>query len=169
MNLLTATEQIVLQINELLIQINKTEYSKQLSILNNGSIGQHVRHITEFYDCLLKDYNNNTCDYDSRSRLPKLENDPLYTNDFLKKKLEEIQQINLKKEINLLAIYSPDDKIKDEIKTSIERELIYCLEHAIHHMAIIKIALNTDFPHINVDENFGIAPSTLKYRQQCAQ
>ena len=55
------------------------------------------------------------------------------------------------------------------LDTSLQRELVYNIEHAIHHMAIIRIAIEQDFPSIKLDKNFGIAYSTIKFRDDlCA-
>jgi hypothetical protein len=56
-----------------------------------------------------------------------------------------------------------------EINTSLERELVYNVEHAIHHMAIIRIAIEREFPSIKLDKHFGIAFSTIRFRDDlCA-
>ncbi|MDX1476670.1 MAG: hypothetical protein R3301_03155 [Saprospiraceae bacterium] len=54
--------------------------------------------------------------------------------------------------------------------SSLERELIYNIEHTIHHLAIIKIGLAIIAPDIPLPAHFGVAPSTVKYKQGiCAQ
>ena len=52
------------------------------------------------------------------------------------------------------------------ITTSFDREEIYLVEHSIHHFALIRIALKTYFSSIKIDDNFGVAPSTIAYRLQ---
>ena len=54
------------------------------------------------------------------------------------------------------------------IETNYNRELLYNLEHCIHHQALIKVAL-LQSESITVDANFGVARSTIEYRNQCAQ
>lgn len=54
------------------------------------------------------------------------------------------------------------------ISTNYYRELVYNLEHCIHHQALIKVAL-LQLNHVTIDENFGVARSTIEYRKQCAQ
>ncbi len=54
------------------------------------------------------------------------------------------------------------------IQTNYFRELLYNLEHCIHHQALIKVAV-FQLENIKVTENFGIAPSTIEYKKQCAQ
>ncbi len=36
------------------------------------------------------------------------------------------------------------------VPTNFEREMVYNIEHAIHHMAIIRIALQHEYIHIPV-------------------
>ena len=48
------------------------------------------------------------------------------------------------------------------------RELLYNLEHCIHHQALIKVAV-LQLEHLQIDADFGVARSTIEYRKQCAQ
>jgi hypothetical protein len=51
-----------------------------------------------------------------------------------------------------------------QLLSSFHRELAYCLEHSIHHQALIKIGLiELGALHL-IDESFGVAPATLKFR-----
>jgi hypothetical protein len=52
------------------------------------------------------------------------------------------------------------------IASSLARELVYLIEHTIHHLAIIKIGLNQGYPHLVLPVNLGVAPSTLLYRDK---
>ena len=52
--------------------------------------------------------------------------------------------------------------------TNYYREIAYNLEHTIHHMALIRVGLR-ELGDIAVDDSYGVASSTLKYRKQCAQ
>ena len=54
------------------------------------------------------------------------------------------------------------------IQSNYERELLYNLEHCIHHQALIKVAI-IQSNSVAIDENFGVARSTIEYRKQCAQ
>ena len=54
------------------------------------------------------------------------------------------------------------------IKTNYYRELAYNLEHTIHHMALIRVGI-AEVSSLSVPENFGVAYSTLKFRERCAQ
>jgi hypothetical protein len=51
------------------------------------------------------------------------------------------------------------------LQTSYARELVYLTEHSIHHFALIKIGLQQLNPDLILDENFGYAASTIKYKE----
>jgi hypothetical protein len=63
----------------------------------------------------------------------------------------------------LAGSYSPEDGSGFSVPTNAERELVYNIEHAIHHMAIIRIAVQHEFPQITISKDFGYAVSTLKH------
>jgi hypothetical protein len=57
-----------------------------------------------------------------------------------------------------------------QTRSTLGRELQYNVEHTIHHLAIIKIALRLVAPDIALPEHFGVAPSTIRHRHDaCAQ
>ena len=62
--------------------------------------------------------------------------------------------------------YSPDSDEMFLVRTNAEREIVYNIEHAIHHMAIIRIALQHDIPDLELESDFGYAFSTLKHLRQ---
>ena len=79
--------------------------------------------------------------------------------------IEEIENLNPNSDLILEVGYSNIDEDTVRIKSSLEREIAYNIEHAIHHMAIIKIAVMTVFPKVQLAENFGIAYSTVRYHK----
>lgn len=50
-----------------------------------------------------------------------------------------------------------------KVNSTLLRELLYVMDHSIHHMALIKIGINVNFPQIHLNENFGIFSSTIKF------
>lgn len=154
---------VLKQLNNLLNQLSDTEYAKSLPLISQNTIGKHVRHILEFYTCLLDGIENKSVDYDARKRNLDLENytgKALETSSFISEKL-----INLDNKVELeLFATLPHDRIK--LSTTLERELLYVLEHTIHHFAIIKIAIKNEFPHIKVADEFGVAYATLQHQEE---
>jgi hypothetical protein len=49
------------------------------------------------------------------------------------------------------------------IQTNYFRELTYNIEHAVHHMALIKIGIREVAPYVNLSSDFGVAVSTLRH------
>ena len=138
-------------------------YTRPIRSLSQSTIGQHSRHIIELYQCLLNAYDKTAVNYDDRKRDKQLETDVTAA-------VFEINRINS-------ALEQPDKPLQlrhslggnaAEISSTYYREIYYNLEHCIHHQALIKVAL-IELQMDTVSAEFGVAPSTLQYRQQCAQ
>jgi len=138
-------------------------YTNPCEALSNATIGQHTRHIIELYQCLLSGYPAGNINYDDRKRNVVYENDPAAAVVVIK----EIQQ-NLEQPDKQLNIFCGADDHSVCIESNYYREVLYNLEHCIHHQALIKVALLA-LPGISITEGFGVAPSTLQFRRQCAQ
>jgi hypothetical protein len=48
--------------------------------------------------------------------------------------------------------------------SSIGRELLYAYDHAVHHLAIIKLGIKAEIPDVEIDSNIGVAASTLRHQ-----
>jgi hypothetical protein len=116
--------------------------------------------------CLEKGYANGEVDYDKRIRDNKIETDKNFALSLLQEITRQIGKEN--KSLYLLVYYDEFQVEPDKISTNYYREIAYNLEHTIHHMALIRIGLR-EIGDIQVDDSYGVAPSTIKYRQQCAQ
>lgn len=158
---------ILLQIANLVMQIDEQHYSEQLPLLNNNTVAKHIRHILELYVQLLLGIEFSEINYDKRERNLLIEHNKTYTLDFINQLIEKINGVqNDSKEININSLIDSEEIL---VKSSVEREFVYNIEHAIHHMAILQIACKHYFGYINLDKNFGIAYSTIQYNNTCAQ
>lgn len=167
-NLQLASSAILQQLNILLKQLSDAEFSRPIPALSGNSIGKHVRHVLEFYQCLIASAADGVVDYDKRERNPRMETDTTFCSAEITRISKTLEGIT--PEGSLAMVVSFQDGNPEKINTTFSRELAYNIEHAIHHMAIIKIAVIQGFPDIQLDESFGIAYSTLKYNQEtCAQ
>ncbi|MCU0403731.1 MAG: hypothetical protein MUE99_04220 [Chitinophagaceae bacterium] len=156
------TEQIVRELYKALSVCTDAQYSMPLPILSGSSLGEHTRHITEFFQCLLEGVSKETIAYDQRKRDRVLENDKqralqTLTDTCIRLPAGEKQMILTENMGNGMAL---------TISTGYYREWLYAIEHAIHHMAIIKIGLRS--LNLSVEQHFGVAPSTLQHRDACA-
>jgi hypothetical protein len=140
------------------------QYSMPLAILSNASVGEHLRHIIELYQEMIKGYQSGVINYEKRERNKSLQNDPLAAVQTLHQVVPALKKAD--KAILLETNYSLEEQMPLVIPTSYFREVIYNIEHTIHHMALIRVGLAS--LNIRVPENFGVAPSTIKYRLLCA-
>ena len=163
---LKATGQAILnQLIELTIQLNDEEYSTELDLLNGNSIGKHVRHVVEFFELLIEGSSTGIVNYDARKHQLLFETDTKATLSKLQELRSGLDELSFDKDVILEVSYANSDEHLLSIKSSLERELAYNIEHAIHHMAIIKIAVYTAFPDVRLEKNFGVAYSTIRYQK----
>jgi hypothetical protein len=160
------TSSIAKTLNELfdlLSQLSNDDYTLPCKELSNSSIGQHTRHIIELFQCLENQYHSGVINYDNRLRDYTIQTDVFVAKQAINSILYTIEKPN-----KSLALQQQIDNEKVYIESNYFRELLYNLEHCIHHQALIKVAL-LKMHHLQIDENFGVARSTIEYRKQCAQ
>src|ERR1700746_1554736 len=83
-------EQLVLSVRAL----SEADYVESCSSLMNHSIGQHVRHIIELYQCLENGYYSGLVDYDRRKRDEEIETDKRMAISLLKIIADQIDKPN---------------------------------------------------------------------------
>jgi hypothetical protein len=160
----------LLEIKALLNGLSKEQFNRKLEILSDASIGQHVRHILEFYQCLFHGNASKTVNYDLRQRDNELETDLICAIDTIDMITNALLDIKADFPVTFVADYSTlEDQPPTEIKSSFFRELAYNLEHSIHHQALIKVAITEMELTALVKSDFGYAPSTIRHLKICAQ
>ena len=165
MSLQQSSADILTQLVHFIDQLDEQEYAAFLPVLNDSSVGKHIRHIIEFYECLLNGLHSGNVDYDARIRNIVLETDPFFAVQVILDIIQNIDHVNGDRLLKLKLDLSANNARQDEMETTFYRELAYNIEHAIHHMAIIKIAVLFQYPHFKVEENFGVAHSTIRHKQ----
>ena len=147
----------------LLNQLSNDDFTLPCKSLSNSTIGEHTRHIIEMFQCLENQYEDGEVNYDKRNRDYRIQTD----TDFAQQCIAEIKN-QLEKENKTLVLQQIVDGEELRIESNYFRELLYNLEHCIHHQALIKVAV-LQLEHLQIDEDFGVARSTIEYRKQCAQ
>ena len=154
-------QHILGQLDDSLHQLSDQQYTSSIKKLFNASIGQHVRHIIEFFACLDKGYNTGIVNYEKRERDLLIERDKETARKLLQSILLSATRAN--KDIILEANYDEHQNGYIHIKTNYLREIAYNLEHTIHHMALIRVGIN-ELAEIQLPQEFGVAPSTIMHR-----
>lgn len=165
-----ANQAIISQLCQVVSQLTKDDYNRKLDILSYSSIGMHVRHILEFYDCLLTGLQTNEICYDKRERQLIYEIDSNSSISKLQSINNQLAALNQNKNLTLLVNPNSNADASSSTSTFLYRELLYTMDHTVHHMALIKIGITVNFPNLKVDPTFGVAPSTIRYqKEKCAQ
>jgi hypothetical protein len=161
--LITAIHHSLDELIGLLSQLSDREYANPCCELSNATIGEHTRHIIEMFQCLEQNYESGLVNYDNRAR-----DIVIQTNtEFACRKMAEIKN-SLGRPDKTIRLQQVIDGQAINIESNYARELLYNLEHCIHHQALIKVAL-LQCTQVKVDDNFGVARSTIEYRNQCVQ
>ena len=158
--------QILSQLMEVTRQLTDEQFARPIALLSGNSFSKHLRHVLEFYDIMIRGYELGVINYDSRNHDKMLENDRKAAIDKMQELIGLIDKIDQHKTLRMEGSYGDE---KYQIQTNIEREMAYNIEHAVHHMAIMRIALNTEFPEVTIDKDFGVAYSTVRYRERETQ
>lgn len=165
MNLNKACGNILTQLTDLVNQLSEQDFIKPIDSLGRSTIGQHLRHTLEFFICLEKGFGDGLINYDKRAHDKLIESDKFIALSTISKISEFISSQSSDKVLKLEAGYDLDKEEFVTIETNFLRELVYNIEHAVHHMAIMKIGIREIVPAITLPHDFGIAASTIRYRE----
>jgi hypothetical protein len=157
---------VIRRLNELtalLHQLSDDVFSAKCSALRDATIGEHTRHIIETFQCLEKCYDSGILNYDLRERNERIQTSTKFALNSIRQLQKSLDKPN--KELILHQIIEGENS---SICSNYDRELLYNLEHCIHHQALLKVAL-LPLKNIKIDADFGVASSTITYRNECVQ
>ncbi len=129
------------------------------------TVGPHLRHVLDHYSAFVSGLHAFRVDYDAREREPRLESDL----EFARQRMREISGDLFLVDEDLMELpmqirlESGGDDSDQWSHSTVRRELQFLLSHTVHHFALIAVLLERF--EIAVPDDFGIAPSTLKYWQ----
>lgn len=165
MKISKACLQILEQLAALVHEIDENDFIKPSVALNGATIGQHIRHTLEFFICFEQGFYKGSINYDKRDHNRVIESNKLIALDTIKKVTDFIQTFSSTKPLKLEVGYDIEIDVFIAVDTNALRELVYNIEHAVHHMAIIKIGINEVAPYIKLPTNFGVAASTIRHKE----
>jgi uncharacterized damage-inducible protein DinB len=171
-NIMTAPKTaiaVLQQLKDVVNQLTDSQFTQPIEALGKASLAQHLRHTLEFFKCLQDGCKNGWVNYDNRQHNKELENNRALALALIEELQNKISEQNNYHTISLEVSYGLKEIESEVVPTSYIRELIYNIEHAIHHMAIFKIGLREVAPEINLPPDFGVASSTLRYQSAAVQ
>lgn len=146
-------------------QMAEKDFCKPSKTLSNSTVGQHLRHTIEFFICLEKGFGKGLVNYDKREHDKLIESDKFLALAALERIKEFVSSQHSDKVLQLEVGYNRDSEECLTISTNYFRELTYNIEHAVHHMAIMKIGIREVSDYVKIPTDFGIAVSTIRYQE----
>ena len=132
---------------------------------NRGSIGTHFRHCLDFASNFSQGLKIGKIDYSQRARNTEVETnreEAILHLSFIIQELQAVEISDLEKPVMVKIEEISGLMGKPEWACSSGwRELEFLQSHTIHHFALIAYKLQA--LGIEVEDEFGVAPSTLKY------
>jgi uncharacterized damage-inducible protein DinB len=159
-----AIAEVLRQGESLLNSISDGEYTRKLPSVFGSTVGEHYRHCLDHFQSLLQGLDADEIDYDHRERNPRIENDRNFALTETHRILRGFTSIPtpfLDCPINVRSKVNYDVEAAPSIGSTVGRELMYAVAHAIHHYALIAVMCGV--LEVPVPTGFGVAPSTLKY------
>ena len=162
-----AIDEVLAQGKTLLAEVDAATYATPLPAPYNGSIGQHYRHVLDHFVSLLAGVSQATVDYDLRTRSRLIETDlaqALRLTQTLAEGFRHLSPAVWQQRWTVTYSVGYGDALPESLPSTFAREAAFCVGHAVHHYAIIRL-LCAQWS-VEVPPEFGVAPSTLKYQNQ---
>ena len=166
MQLSTACCTILNQLTDLVTELKNDDFTAPSKTLGNSTIGQHLRHTLEFFICLEQGYDRGIVNYDQRNHDKLIETDKYLALNTIQKIVDFISSRQADQLLRLEVGYNAHSDEVITVETNYFRELIYNIEHAVHHMAIMKIGIHEVASYITLPTDFGVAVSTIRYKHE---
>jgi uncharacterized damage-inducible protein DinB len=164
-----ALDAVLHQGKDLLERLNQEEFSASHPMGNGASIGAHYRHCLDHFRQLFAGLENGAIDYDARTRDPILETDrmaAITATEALRSSAQELRKRGAEDPLEVRCGVTYGNEEAGSASSTLGREMMFCISHAIHHYALIAILLRA--AQRDVPEGFGVAPSTMRHRQLIA-
>ena len=145
--------------------LDDTAYSTTPRGLAPHRAGAHLRHILEFYRCFLDGLEFSHIDYDARRRDETIEYSREAAAAAIRSIIRELETSRDLRQERIIWVRMEDAEANairaGFMESSISRELQVLSSHTVHHFALIAITLRMH--GVEIDPDFGMAPSTLRY------
>ncbi len=162
--LIAAAAEVLRQGESLLHALDDEKYNRKLHPAFNSAVGGHYRHCLDHFQSLLDGLDADEVNYDHRKRDSRIENDRSFALSETHRILSACQSIPetfLGCPINVRSKVNYEIDAAPLIASTVGREFMYAVAHAIHHYALIAVMCG--LMKMPVPAGFGVAPSTLKY------
>lgn len=149
---------------ELIGRLDDRTYSAVPAGYAPHNAGGHLRHILDFYECLLDGLSAQShVDYDARKRDESIERSTNAAAGRIRLTIARLEALPAE---DCPLLVRPEDAAVGYalLPSSLSRELMSLSSHTIHHFALIAMTLRAH--GFTLDPRFGMAPSTLRHRER---
>ena len=164
-SLILANLHYLRQAQGLLERLDDERYAKPVANFYDSSVGGHVRHCVEHYLSFLAGAESGRVDYDDRERDVLLETQTALAVAKVAEVaacLERLLEGGVPEGI-LVKMDCGGEEIEWQPST-MGRELQFLVSHTVHHFAMIGGICRA--LEVELEEGFGVAPSTIRHREK---
>jgi len=165
MTLIEVCRRVLEQLTAVTRQLSPDDFVQPSAALNQSTVGQHLRHTLEFFLCLERGLPQRLVNYDLREHNELIQNSKEVALAEITRVSEFLCQPREDFSLSMQVSYDRNNERWITVESSYCRELIYTIEHAVHHMALMKVAIREVAPYVRIPEDFGIAVSTLRHQE----
>jgi len=168
--LIESAIEVLNQGESLLGELENDSYVRKLPSAFNASIGGHYRHCLDHFRSLLDSASAGDLNYDHRERGTLIENDCFAALNATRELRAGYQRLSgecLSRELKVTCKTSYATAGSQGAPSTVGREIMYVVAHAVHHYALIGIM--GGMMGLKLPAGFGIAPSTVKFQSQLSK
>ena len=168
--ILNGVAEVLRQGEMLLRALDDAAYTTRIPGAFNASIGGHYRHCLDHFQSLLDALDADEVNYDHCKRDPRIEADREFAIAETRRIFNGCDWIPaewLHRTILVRSKVSYGDSEAPVMPSTLGREIMYAVAHAIHHYALIGVMCGMQ--GVPVPAGFGVAPSTLKHQADTAK
>lgn len=163
--ILRGVAEVLRQGEALLRALDDTAYTARIPGAYDASVGGHYRHCLDHFQSLLDSLDADEVNYDHRKRDPRIEAERDFAVSETRRIFQGIGAIAdewLTRPVLVRSKVSYGGEEAPVMPSTIGRELMYAVAHAIHHYALIGVMCGMQ--GVPLPAGFGVAPSTLKHQ-----
>tara|TARA_R110002167_G_scaffold89012_10_gene240170 strand:+ start:45926 stop:46453 length:528 start_codon:yes stop_codon:yes gene_type:complete len=160
----TALANALEQLNDILVALEQMPGQLADNVYKEANVGQHMRHVFDHMLAIKLAIAEGLVDYDKRDRGNEVETDRLMASQQLSLLRLWIQTEDFDNhKVAVASEIDCENTQRMRFDSNLNREILYVINHTIHHAAHIKLVL-AQFG-INLPAHIGIAPGTASFNR----
>lgn len=129
-----------------------------------ASVGRHIRHVIDHFWALQEGVATGVVDYNLRHRDSDLEKNGDLAQDIVRKLQSWVASLgNKNPSLTVISEISISESQSVELSSNLNRELLYVLNHTLHHVAYASLLARS--LAVAVPDYLGVAPATATYQR----